>query len=161
MKLRNMAGLYLLQNEKVLLLYREGSRVVNHLYIPSAGGHFEEFELNDPKACVLRELSEEMGLCESDLQNLCLKYITLRRTSGEIRLNYYFFADLPQRVNVPLKSNEGVLKRFETSELEELEMSFTSKPVLRHYLKYGIFSDKIYIGTASEKGVEFSELSEC
>lgn len=40
-------------------------------------------------------------------------------------------------------------------------MPFTSKPVLCHYLKYGIFSDKIYVGTANEKGVEFSELSEC
>ena len=25
------------------------------------GGHFEENELNDPKACVLRELKEELG----------------------------------------------------------------------------------------------------
>lgn len=159
MKFRNMAGVYLLKDGKILLLYRQGSRVVDHLWIPSAGGHLEEYEINDPKACVLRELNEEMGLCEGDLQNLRLKYITLRKINGEIRVNYYFFADLARQGNVSLKSNEGVLKWFETDELEELEMPFTSKPVLRHYLSQGIFDDRIYVGTANEKDVDFSELS--
>lgn len=159
MKFRNMAGVYLLNSRKILLLYRQGSRVVDHLWIPSAGGHLEEYEINDPKACVLRELNEEMGLCEGDLQNLRLKYIILRKTNGEIRVNYYFFADLARQGNVSLKSNEGVLKWFETDELEELEMPFTSKPVLRHYFTSGIFDDRIYVGTANEKDVDFSALS--
>lgn len=41
-KLRNMTAIYLLQNDKILLLYRQGSRVVNNLWTGSAGGHFEE-----------------------------------------------------------------------------------------------------------------------
>lgn len=159
MKFRNMAGVYLQKDRKILLLYRQGSRVVNHLWIPSAGGHLEEYEANDPKACVLRELKEEMELCEGDLQNLRLKYITLRKTNGEIRVNYYFFADLARQENASLKSNEGILKWFDTDELEELEMPFTSKPVLCHYLSQGIFDDRIYVGTANEKDVDFSALS--
>ena len=59
-KLRNMTAIYLLQGDKILLLYREGSKVVNHLWTGSAGGHFEPYELNDPTACVLRELKEEL-----------------------------------------------------------------------------------------------------
>lgn len=51
---------------------------------------FEEFELNDAKACVLREMNEELGLCEDNIRNLSLRYVTLRRTKGEIRQNYYF-----------------------------------------------------------------------
>lgn len=159
MRFRNMAGVYLLNDRKILLLYRQGSRVVNHLWIPSAGGHLEEDEINNPKACVLRELNEEMGLCENDLQNLRLKYITLRKVNGEIRVNYYFFADLAQQGKVSLKSNEGVLKWFEKDELEELKMPFTSKPVLRHYFTSGFFDDQIYVGTANEKDVDFSALS--
>lgn len=55
-KLRNMTSVYIVKNEKVLLLYRQGSRVVNNVWIGSAGGHFENYELNDAKACAIREL---------------------------------------------------------------------------------------------------------
>ena len=58
-KLRNMTSVYLICEDKMLLLYRQGSRVVNDMWIGSAGGHFEENELNDAGACVLRELEEE------------------------------------------------------------------------------------------------------
>lgn len=80
----------LIKDDKVLLLFRKGGRVVSDVWIGSAGGHFEEFELNDAKACVLREMNEELGLCEDNIRNLSLRYVTLRRTKGEIRQNYYF-----------------------------------------------------------------------
>ena len=53
-----------------LCLYRIGSRVVSNKYIGSAGGHFEPQELNDPRACVLRELQEELGLADEDMKNI-------------------------------------------------------------------------------------------
>ena len=31
-----------------------------------------------------------MGLSPEDIENLSLRYVTLRRTKGEIRQNYYF-----------------------------------------------------------------------
>lgn len=90
-KLRNMASIYLTKGNQMLLLYRQGSRVVNNVWVGSAGGHFENFELNDAKACVLRELYEELSVTESQIENLQMRYITLRRTKEEIRQNYYFF----------------------------------------------------------------------
>ena len=54
MKLRNMTGIYLSCNGQMLLLYRQGGRVVSDQWVASAGGHFEKDELNDPRACVLR-----------------------------------------------------------------------------------------------------------
>ena len=51
-KLRCMTSVYLSKNNKMLLLYRQGSSVVNNLWIGSAGGHFEKDELNDSGACV-------------------------------------------------------------------------------------------------------------
>lgn len=63
-KLRNMASVYISCDDKMLLLYRQGSRVVNDVWIGSAGGHFEPNELNDAKACVLRELEEELSITE-------------------------------------------------------------------------------------------------
>ncbi len=65
-RLRNMTALYLLRGEKILLLYRQGGRVVNEVWTGSVGGHFEEEELNDAEACIKRELQEELGLLPED-----------------------------------------------------------------------------------------------
>lgn len=54
-ELRNMATIYLKQNDKMLLLERIGSRVVKRSWC-GIGGHFKSKELNDAKACVLREM---------------------------------------------------------------------------------------------------------
>ena len=75
-KLRNMTSIYLFKGKKVLLLYRQGGRVVNNVWTGSAGGHFESEELNDAKACVLRELNEELGLHPEDIDGLALRYIS-------------------------------------------------------------------------------------
>lgn len=159
-KLRNMTAVYVVKDDKVLLLFRQGGKVVNDVWTGSAGGHFEEFELNDAKACVLRELNEELALCENDIENLSLRYVTLRRTNGEIRQNYYFFANLKEYINDDLQSNEGQVKWFSLKEIGALEMPYTAKYVMEHYCAKGQFSDKIYAGVTNENGVEFIELAE-
>ena len=40
-KLRNMTSIYLLKDDKVLLLFRKDGRVVSDVWTGSAGGHFE------------------------------------------------------------------------------------------------------------------------
>ena len=84
-RLRNMTAIYLVDGEKILLLYRIGSRVVGNSYTGTAGGHFEKEELNDPRACVLRELREETGLTEEGIIGLTLRYACMRLKNGEIR----------------------------------------------------------------------------
>jgi 8-oxo-dGTP pyrophosphatase MutT (NUDIX family) len=69
----------------MLLLYRIGSRVVQPSWC-NIGGHFESYELNNTKACALREVFEETGITESDITNLTFKYITLRNKNQEINL---------------------------------------------------------------------------
>ena len=90
-KLRCMASVYLRRGEQLLLLFRQGNSIVSNLWIGSAGGHFEKDEVNDAKACVLRELLEELNISEDSIDNLSLRYVTLRYADGEIRQNYYFF----------------------------------------------------------------------
>ena len=85
MRTRNMTSLHLVRGNEILLLYRQGSRVADGLWTGAAGGHFEEYELNDPEACVLREMNEELGLHREDIEDLNLRYITLRRTKAEKR----------------------------------------------------------------------------
>lgn len=158
--LRNMASIYISKGNKMLLLYRQGSKVVNDVWVGSAGGHFEEFELNDARACVLRELQEELGIAENEIKNLCLRYVTLRRNKEEIRQNYYFFADLKEGVDREFSSNEGVSRWFDFSELSSLEMPFTSKYVIQHYLDVGCKTDMIYGGIADGERVVFIEMTE-
>lgn len=158
--LRNMVSIYISKGDKMLLLYRQGSRVVNDVWVGSAGGHFEEYELNDARACVLRELWEELGITDKEIENLKLRYVTLRRTKGEIRQNYYFFADLKENVSEKLSSNEGVSRWFPLSELSSLEMPFTSKYVIEHYLDVGCKTDMVYGGIADGEKVVFTAMPE-
>ena len=159
-KLRNMTSVYISKQDKMLLLYRQGSRVVNDVWIGSAGGHLEANELNDAKACVLREMREELGITENEIQNLRLRYVTLRRTKGEIRQNYYFFAELKEDVEGEFSSNEGISRWFPLTELTSLEMPFTSKYVIEHYLDVGCKTDMIYGGIADGEKVVFIEMPE-
>ncbi len=159
-KLRNMTSVYLRDGERILLLYRQGGRVVNDVWTGSAGGHFESFELNDARACVLREMNEELGLSESDIENLSLRYITLRRTKGEIRQNYFFFADIRSAADKELTSDEGITRWFSLDETKALEMPYTAKFVVEHYRTAGRFTDALYVGTADRNGVVFTEMPE-
>ncbi len=159
-KLRNMTAIYLLKEDKVLLLFRQGGKVVNEVWTGSAGGHFEEYELNDAKACVLREMNEELGLAENDIENLALRYVTLRKTGGEIRQNYYFFANLCSENGADLTSNEGTLQWFPLDVIGELEMPHSAKYVMKHYCEEGRFSDKMYTGVTNAEDVTFVELPE-
>jgi len=182
-KLRNMTALYLRCNGGMVLLYRVGSRVVGNSYTGMAGGHFEQDELNDARACVLRELREETGLTEADVENLSMRYVTLRLKNGEIRQNYYFFGDLKDEVlknwglavggrfaqavterrqvvleHIP--STEGRLEWVPNEKLLELEMPASAKYMIEHYLAVGQHTDEVYGGLTRVDGAEFVALRE-
>ena len=154
-----MTAIYLSRNGKLLMLYRVGSRVV----LPSwcgIGGHFEKDELNDAKAAMLREMSEEIGISEHDIKNLKFKYITLRAKNGEIRQNYYFFADLKDDAVLKSSCNEGSLEWVSYDDVLKKEMPFTAKYMLEHYLSTGRFDDLVYGGVTTPDGIVFTELKE-
>ena len=148
--LRNMTSVYLTGEKGILCLYRIGSRVASNRWIGSAGGHFEPEELNDPRACVLREMQEELGLTESDVEGLTLRYITHRLMEGEIRQNYYFFARLKE--DRELWSTEGNLRWMSFDEIPDLYMPVSAKHMILHYLKEGRFTDHLYCGVTEETG---------
>ena len=157
-RLRNMTSVYLTDEEGILCLYRMGSRVANNLYVGSAGGHFEQDELNDPKACALREMREELGLKESDIDGLRLRYITHRLKNGEIRQNYYFFARLKEKRE--LDSSEGILRWVPYDDIPNLEMPVSAKHMILHYLAQGRFDDALYAGITEQDGTKFVPMRE-
>ena len=156
--LRNMTSVFFLREDGLLCLYRIGSRVANHMYVGAAGGHFEPDELNDPRACVCREMEEELGLKETDVEDLKLRYVTLRLKNGEIRQNYYFFGKLI--TDRELSSTEGHLRWVSWEELKTLEMPVSARHMMDHYLRVGRFDDQLYGGATKEPGTEFVAMQE-
>ena len=159
MKLRPMTAIYLTRGDRILLLYRIGSRVVGNSYTGTAGGHIEAEEYRDPRACMLRELQEETGLTEEALDGLALRYITMRSKNGEIRQNYYYFAALKDGFDVH-NSNEGRLEWHEMNALDALPMPVTARHVVDHYLAVGRYNDKLYGGITTEDGSVFTEMTD-
>ena len=157
-KLRNMVSLYLMAEDRMLLLYRIGSRVLRNPCWCGIGGHFEKEELNDARAALLREVSEEIGLVEKDLEDLRLRYITLRQKDGEIRQNYYFFARLATGTVVQDTCDEGVLEWVPLAEVCGRNMPYTAGYVIRHYLETGRQDESLYCGVADRQGVQFVTL---
>lgn len=149
-RLRNMTSVYLLREDNILLLYRQGNSIVRDMWVSSAGGHFEDHELNDPKACVLRELWEELGLSEDDLIDLRLRYATMRDMDDEIRQNYYFFAYLKPDVPEVLPSTEGITKWYPLDGTQDLKMPFTARYVIDHYVSVGRYNDLLYGGIGND-----------
>ncbi len=146
MKYRNLAGFYLFDGDNVLLLYRVGSRVLRTPSWRNIGGHMESCDLNDPLTTALRELKEETGIVREDIENIRLKYVTLRYVNHEIRQNYYFFADVKESGKViPDSCSEGKLEWVKSDVLFEREMPLSSRECLRHYLSVGQFNDSVYV----------------
>ena len=154
--LRNMTSLFFRSEEGLWCLYRIGSRVANNKYVGACGGHFEESELSSPENCVLREMKEELGLDPSDLEDLTLRYMTLRYMGTEIRQNYYFFARLTGERE--LRSTEGQLRFFTWKELETIDMPVSARHMMDHYLKVGRFDDHRYAGITEPGGSRFVKL---
>lgn len=161
-KLRNMTSVYITRDnqvEEMLLLYRIGSRVVAPSWC-GIGGHFEPEDLNEARSAALRELEEEIGLTEHDLENLELRYITLRLKNGEVRQNYYFFARLKPEVSVNLKSPEGIPEWVPLQAVMDRSMPYTARFVVEHYLGHARYDQVLYAGIAGSDGVEFRPLTE-
>ena len=133
--------------------------MVGNSYTGSAGGHMEPEEYNSARACVLRELQEETGLTDDALDGLAMRYVTMRLKDGEIRQNYYFFAELRDGAAINA-SNEGHLRWFRLDELSALPMPHTAKQVLMHYVAEGRFTNLLYGAISRADSAAFTPMEE-
>ena len=147
MLLRNISSIYILNNDEILLMKKRSSKLFLGELWCAVGGHFENIELNDPKACIIRELLEETSLNASDINDLTLKYITIRKKDNEIRQQYIYFANLFNKTAKLSECDEGELHWVKINEMEKLKMSYTNTQCLEHYFLTGINDNLIYAGT--------------
>ena len=140
-----MSAIYIFKDDEVLLIHKIKSRFFSTDLWCGIGGHFEKDELNDPETCILRELFEETSLQKSDIADLTLKYITMRKKDEEIRQQYIFFANLLNKNAVLQECDEGSLHWIKINDLSKLKMSYTNTQCLNHYFQQGHKDNLIYI----------------
>jgi len=139
---RHLTSIFLVREGHVLLLYRRGSRAIPDSWV-GLGGHLEPAELTDPTGAVLRELDEEIGLSGDALERLRLRYVALRDTGAELRLTYYFTAELRPGAVVPESCTEGDLRWFDLARDPALDMPPTAKLAFDHWRTGGRFDEEI------------------
>ena len=143
---RTMTGAFLFHHEDVLLLKRSEHKKIAPGLWSCVGGHVEEGEYKNPEVSCLREIMEETGIAEDQIENLKLRYILLRQKGKEINQHYIFFGESKTR-NI-VKCNEGELHWISFREIMKLETSFTLRFMLKHYIEHREV-EGIWTGTIS------------
>jgi 8-oxo-dGTP diphosphatase len=149
MKLRVMAGALICNGEDCLIMKRAENRKFAPGLWGLVGGHAEPEEINDPKTACLREVFEETGINADRLENLLLRYIACRQAKDEIRIHYFFTAEVKSR-EYEDKTDEGMLFWIPQCKLTELSMSFTLKKAIEHFLSHDRNSMTVYLGGVTE-----------
>lgn len=143
-KLRETTTAYLLNGSDILLMKRADSRKFAPGVWAGVGGHVEPNELNNPYATCVREIFEETGIQINQIENLTLRYIVLRRSQSEIRLQYVYFGDTNCRDIID--TEEGKLYWIDKNHLFDRQLSVTSRLSLEYYLSNNQ-SNGIMVGT--------------
>lgn len=147
-KLRTLVTAFIRNNNKVLLMERGKERKFAPGVWAAVGGHIEPNEINSPRIACLREIHEETGLLEKDLHDLELKYIILRKSELEIRIQYVYFGNT-QQIKIH-QTDEGQLFWIDESELFNRELTYTTRMLLKHYVEHGQNVQRILVGVVDE-----------
>lgn len=155
MEVRQMATAFLINQDKVLMMKKERSKLFDFEFWGGIGGHLENEELNYPMKASYREIEEETGFIQSDIENFRLKYILIENNSGEIRQQYVYFGDTTH-MNF-ISSDEGELFWVHKNELLNLHTSMIIKSTIEHYLENPNLDD-ILVGTVTVNNELISQM---
>lgn len=145
--LRVMATAYLMNNNEFLMMERSKNKKFAPNIWAGVGGHLEPEEVNDPEKACIREIFEETCITEKNITDLDLKYIILRRSKDEIRVQYVYFGNTSKREFVD--THEGKLFWINKDMLFKRKLSVTTEMTLRHYLEYGRDIKDVLVGVVS------------
>jgi 8-oxo-dGTP diphosphatase len=139
MEVRQMATAFLTNQEKVLMMKKTSTEFWSGL-----GGHLEPIELNHPRKACIREIYEESGFQEKEIDELKLRYILLRKIEEEIRQQFVYFGKI-ERMDFT-NSEEGELHWINKNDLLKLHLSRIIYFMLEHYYE-NPDQDGIMVGT--------------
>lgn len=134
MKLRQMATAFIYRDRQLLLMKKKQSRLHHGEFWSGLGGHMEEHEINSPYEACIREIFEESGISESELTNMELRYILIRKKDNEIRQQYVYFGRTTKLETTT--SDEGELFWVDEDQVLNVTFSKIVKSMLEHYLSH-------------------------
>jgi len=135
---RITAGAFLVCKNKVLLMKRGMHKKLGPGLWAGVGGHMEMSDIKNPRGLDLaetcyREACEETGITKTDIRNLTLRYIAVRRMEDEIRFHYHFFGEVKNEIPLPT-CDEGELHWVDKNNVLGLPMSTSVKEAVRHWI---------------------------
>jgi len=148
MTTRITAGAFLVSGNNVLLIKRGLHKKLAPGLWAGVGGHMELNEIIDPRALNLmetcyREVQEETGITKSDIKNLKLRYIVIRKLGTDIRFHHFFMGEVKTKMPLP-ECEEGELHWVDMNDVCDLHMSESVKPVVKHWAA-NLDSDEIFM----------------
>lgn len=147
--IRHIAVAFIENDNKWLMMKRhKKQKIAGGLYAP-VGGHLECKEFQNPVDACLREVYEETQIQSNKLSNIRLKYIILRQKENEIRIQYVYFMTSDQ--TEVLANEEGDLEWLDASKLLELQTTFTTHEVLKHFLTQSTYEEPVLVGTVDHE----------
>ncbi|WP_052088125.1 NUDIX domain-containing protein [Paenibacillus wynnii] len=155
MELRQMSTAFLFNGSKVLMMKKESSKITDTMFWSGLGGHLEPEELNFPKRACIREIFEESGILEEEIEDLKLKYILIRIKDDEIRQQFVYFGGVNSSEFI--NSAEGELHWIELEEILELKLSKIVNFMVNHYLE-NPSKNELTIGTITLNDEENPEI---
>ncbi|MGG3280158.1 NUDIX domain-containing protein [Paenibacillus solani] len=162
MEVRQMSTAFLFNENKVLLMKKDSSRITETEFWTGLGGHLEPDELNFPKRACIREIFEESGIQEEEIEELKLRYILLRIKDEEIRQQFVYFGKT-KRTNY-INSEEGELHWIDKDKILELRLSKIVSFMVKHFLenpnKNEIIIGTITINNEESPEIQWSELKD-
>ena len=142
--LRSSAVAFLNNGNKILLLKRASTRSIAPNVWSGVGGHLEECEINKPMTACYREIFEETGIKECEILDLQMKYIILRMSDEELRINYIYFGIT--NVTTVINTKEGKLHWIPVEDMLKREFTKTFAIMLAHYMTIGKNDNCLYSG---------------
>lgn len=133
MEVRQMATAFLCHGDNVLMMKKARSKIFDFEFWGGIGGHLECEELNFPMKASYREIEEETGFKQSEIEDFRLKYILIENNGGEIRQQYVYFGETKHMNFIP--SDEGELFWIHKNELLDLHTSKLITFTIEQYLE--------------------------
>ncbi|MGB4439087.1 MAG: NUDIX hydrolase [Sedimentibacter sp.] len=146
---RNVATAFLMNGDDFLLMERAKENDLMPSFWYGVGGHLEQEELNNPRTACLREICEETGLNENEIEDLKLKYVLMRRSNNETVINFVYFGRSKSREVV--ENDEGTLHWISKNEVLNYRFVDALKLMLIHYFENENSSDEVLVGVVKSK----------
>jgi len=152
---RLTASAFLSCNNSVLMLKRGLHKALAPGSWAGIGGHMELSEITDPRALDLvetcyREVQEETRINRTDIKNLRLRYIAVRKVDNEIMIHHHFMGDVETKIPLPA-CEEGELHWINKKDICNLQMGVTVGQAVKHWLE-NPESDNIYMVAVNKTG---------